>query len=364
MTTVTQGNPVLRLLERKKLFDSYQLGLDSKFVVYSSEMQEVAKVARKVASTDMVVLITGETGVGKQLVGRAIHQLSDRTHKPYVVVDSPNIKIETAETQLFGHKRGAFTSALTDGVGFFQHVQDGTIFIDEVSELPHELQGKFLRVLEERKAIRLGDVKEYDVKARIIVATNRNLKKMVSDGKFREDLYYRLNVIPINAPSLRERPEDIRFLAEYFLINLNLKYNANVELTPKAIEALRSHRWPGNVRELHNTMERTFLLRLNPMIITEKDVVLDEKDEITRPEEQKLPEITVPKPAPQQEPEDQPLFLNLKQIAREARIKAERDAILATLEKYKWNRMKAAKVLGVSYKTLLNKIKEYGPERT
>lgn len=345
MTTVAQEDPALRLLERKKLFDSYQLGLDSNFVVFSSEMREVAGVVKKVAPTDMVVLITGETGVGKQLVARAIHQLSDRIHKPYVVVDSPNIKTDTAETQLFGHKRGAFTSALTDSVGFFQHAQDGTIFIDEVSELPHELQGKFLRVLEERKAIRLGDVREYDVKARIVVATNRNLKKMVSEGKFREDLYYRLNVIPINVPSLRKRPEDIRFLAEYFLINLNLKYGANVELTPKAIEILRSHKWPGNVRELHNIMERAFLLRQNPMIITEKDVILEEKDEITRS-------------AAQKSPEDQPLFLNLKQIAREASIKAERDAILATLEKYKWNRRKAAKVLGVSYKTFLNKIKE------
>jgi len=350
---------LVSLLDRKAEFEKNQLGRKSGLMVFGSSMRSIVGTINAIANTDAIILITGETGVGKQLIAKAIHDVSDRGNKPFVTIDCANLKSDTAETQLFGHKRGSFTSAINDAVGFFQHAKDGTVFIDEISELPHELQGRFLRVLDDNKAVRLGDVEEYTVKARFIAATNRDLKKMVDKGLFRADLYHRLNVISIKVPPLRKRQEEIPILAEYFLIDLNIKYSGNVQFTPEALEVLRCHDWRGNVRELRNLLKRVFLLRSNPRLIQASDIKFEdeaETEESIDKTEGKDEGCAVRTTVTQNE-ETSGI---LKDVARRAKRKVESEVILIKLQEHKWNRRKAAIALGISYKSLLCKVRDYG----
>lgn len=240
-------------------------------IAVSESLRSVLALAQRVAAVDTTVLITGETGTGKELVARYIHRNSARASAPFVVINCGAIPRELAESELFGYERGAFTGAL-DKVhpGKFELADRGTIFLDEISELPLELQVKLLRVLQERGFYRLGGREEIQVDVRVIAATNRDLEQMVREGKFREDLYYRLNVAVIHIPPLRERPEDILPLATAFVNEFNRKFNKRITgFTPEAVSLLMTYPWRGNVRELRNAIERAVLLEQSDVITRE-----------------------------------------------------------------------------------------------
>ncbi|HUT55803.1 MAG TPA: sigma-54 dependent transcriptional regulator, partial [bacterium] len=226
----------------------------------SPRMIEVFKLISKIAATDSTVLITGESGTGKELVARAIHKNSHRSDAKFVTVDCLALTPTLLESELFGHTKGSFTGAVSTKVGFFEVANGGTLFLDEIGDLSFELQGKLLRVIQERKYIPVGGTEPKQTDIRLIAATNKNLKQMVLTGAFREDLFYRLYVVPIFLPPLRERKEDISILAEHFFHKFCVKYNRPLLKLPAAIvEALTYYNWPGNIRELENSIERAVL---------------------------------------------------------------------------------------------------------
>lgn len=222
---------------------------------------ELKTMVKKVASTDATVLITGENGTGKELIARQLHQSSARAGKPFIRVNCAAISETLIESEFFGHEKGAFTGALNKREGRFELADQGTILLDEISEIPMHLQAKLLRVLQEREFERVGGTKTIQVNVRVLATTNRDLKKEIAAGNFREDLYYRLNVFPINSPPLRERGEDIELLANAFLEQFSKKHNKAVKgFSKEAVVAIYGHKWPGNVRELQNTIERAVIL--------------------------------------------------------------------------------------------------------
>ncbi len=224
------------------------------FVGSSPQILSVTKQARRFAGTNSSILISGESGTGKDVLARSIHQMSERCHKPFVAINCSAIPDDLLESELFGHGRGAFTGATTQKTGLFEEASGGTLFLDEIGDMNYPLQSKLLRVVQERKIRRLGETQEHPIDVRIISATHENLKALVKEKKFREDLYYRLNVVQLNIPPLRERKEDIPSLTEVFL----RKHApcANLRLTAEASAALAKHQWKGNVRELENVIER------------------------------------------------------------------------------------------------------------
>ena len=242
----------------------------------STEIKKMSRIVHKVAQTDASVIITGENGTGKDLVAQAIHELSPRKEKPFIAQFVGNIPSTILESELFGYKKGAFTGATTDKIGLFEAVNGGTIFLDEIAELSPDLQSKLLRVLQNKEIKRLGEniIRKIDV--RILAATNRNLKQMIAEGKFREDLYYRLNVITINVPALRERRDDIPILVKYFLQESG---NKKASISSKALKKLMAYNWPGNVRQLKNFIERILILTTNNKISEEDIIFEDEHDE-------------------------------------------------------------------------------------
>jgi formate hydrogenlyase transcriptional activator len=227
----------------------------------SAALQSVFRQVEVVAPTDSGVLILGETGTGKELIARAIHNLSARRDRPFIKLNCAAIPSGLLESELFGHERGAFTGAIMRKAGRFEVADKGTVFLDEVGDIPLELQPKLLRVLQEHEFERLGSTHTQQVDVRLVAATHRDLKQMVEDGKFRSDLYYRLHVFPVSVPPLRERREDIPLLVRHFVDEYARRMNRRIEtIPPQAIEALRSYSWPGNVRELQNFIERTVIL--------------------------------------------------------------------------------------------------------
>ncbi len=241
----------------------------------SDIMRQLTRLVTKVAPTDVSVLITGENGTGKDLVARAIHELSSRKDKAYIAQFAGNIPSSILESELFGYKKGAFTGANSDKPGLFEAVNGGTLFLDEIGELSADLQTKLLRVLQNQEIKRLGENTVRKIDVRIIAATNRDLQKMIHEGTFREDLYYRLNVITIVTPPLRERRSDIPLLANYFLKEgLN---NPKLQITQKAIKKLMGYNWPGNVRQLENLIKRAAILS-NDDTITDEDIIFDENE--------------------------------------------------------------------------------------
>jgi formate hydrogenlyase transcriptional activator len=227
----------------------------------SAALQSVFRQVEVVAPTDSGVLILGETGTGKELIARAIHNLSARRDRPFIKLNCAAIPSGLLESELFGHERGAFTGAIMRKAGRFEVADKGTVFLDEVGDIPLELQPKLLRVLQEHEFERLGSSRTQQVDVRLVAATHRDLKQMVEDGKFRSDLYYRLHVFPVSVPPLRERREDIPLLVRHFVDEYARRMNRRIEtIPPQAIEALRSYSWPGNVRELQNFIERTVIL--------------------------------------------------------------------------------------------------------
>jgi len=238
-------------------------------IAESGIMQEILRITHRVAQSDASVLILGESGTGKALIARAIHYNSPRRDKPFIVVNCPSIPANLLESELFGHVRGAFTGAIQDRTGKFEQADRGTIFLDEIGDLHEDLQAKLLRVLQEKEFERIGGDKPVKVDVRVIAATHQDLQKLMQEKKFREDLFYRLSVVPIQLPPLRERKEDIPFLVDFFL----KKYgkNRSFTLTPEALKVLMNYHWPGNVRELENIIERITALSESE-IITLKDI--------------------------------------------------------------------------------------------
>jgi transcriptional regulator with PAS, ATPase and Fis domain len=288
----------------------------------------------RVAPTDTTVLVVGETGTGKELVARTLHRLSKRHEGPFVAVNCGAISPSLMESELFGHEKGSFTGAQKQHRGVFERANGGTLFLDEVTEMPPELQVKLLRVLETMRVRRVGGDRTFTVDVRIVASTNRKPEEAISDGSLREDLHYRLSVFPITLPPLRDRNEDIRLLAEFFVERLNRESKQKKLLGPGAIDALQRHAWPGNVRELANAMERSHILA---------DRVIGARTLETAIQNRQSPERV----------EDDPFEGELT-IAE-----MERQHILATLERYEDNKKEAAKALGISLKTLYNRLKRY-----
>jgi two-component system response regulator AtoC len=350
-------------------FQELQLGLERKkrqsvfndelpFLYASSSMAEIMETIQQVSATNVPVLITGESGVGKEVVARELHRRSTRFNKPFLKVNCAALPANLLEGELFGYERGAFTGAVKAKPAKFEKASEGTLFLDEIGELEHSIQAKFLHVLQDGSFTRLGSNKMLRSGARIIVATNRDIEKAVKSGAFRSDLYYRLNVIRIHIPPLRERSSDIPILAEYFLDIDNRKFGKSVRFDTETLEYITKYSWPGNVRELQNAISRYVVLgKFAHETGVNVFLKVDLPEESMEPEE---PGIT----AGEGHFEEGSSYegLTLKEIAREASRRAEKDAILRALEATRWNKSKAAKILKVSYKALLYKIKDCGIE--
>jgi DNA-binding NtrC family response regulator len=310
----------------------------------SRAMQELRRLVRKVASSPTTVLITGESGTGKELVATAIHKLSDRADQPLIKINCTTIPEPLIESELFGYERGAFTGAVTAKPGRFELADGGTLFLDEIGELPREMQAKLLRAIQESEFERVGGIKTIHVDVRLIAATNRVLEEMVRKGEFRQDLYYRLNIVPIQLPPLRERRDDIPLLINHFIKKFNRRLGRNVTgFTPAAIQALMDYHWPGNIRELENIMQRVILLSDNDLIdVTDLPPALEETETPS--------ELTA-----WREPN-----LSLKEIVRQRTEVLEKSLIRAVLKETNGNVTQAAKRLQISRKSLQLKMKEYG----
>ena len=304
----------------------------------SPRMDEVYNLLKKVADTDSTILIQGESGTGKELVARALHFNSNRQHQPFVAINCSALPENLLESELFGHKKGAFTGAVQDKIGLFEEAEGGTIFLDEVNSMAQPLQTKLLRVLQERQLRRVGDTKSLSINVRVLAATNEGLLEKIKNGGFREDLYYRLAVIPIEMPPLRERTEDIPLLVNHFLAKNAAQVGTEAKkIEPKAIELLTRYRWPGNVRELENAIERACALC---------------EDGIIRPTDLP-PQVMRQAIAPTSEnTSGLPIGQTLDEYIREQ----ERRYIEETIKHNGANREKAAKMLGISMATLYRKL--------
>ncbi len=313
---------------------------------------------KKTAPGDTTALITGESGTGKEVVAREIHALSPRAEEPFVAVNVGGIHENLMESELFGHEKGAFTGAESRTTGLFELAGGGTLFLDEIGEMPLPLQVKLLRVLQERRIRRLGGARDIPVAARIISATNRDIERLVHEGRFREDLYYRLNVARIDVPPLRDRREDIPLLAGHLLEKLRLRMGKPAKrLSPRALEALMGYPFPGNVRELENVLERAMIASEEETIL-EADLGLSRARPLGQGFTPRAPEAEFDDAARASEPTPQ----TSAAVAAPAKsiTELEREAIVRALERWKGNRTKAAEELGISRRTILYKIKRYG----
>jgi two-component system response regulator AtoC len=305
----------------------------------SDAIQKIFNVTAKVAQFNTTVLVTGESGTGKELIAKAIHLSSHRSDKPLISINCGGIPENLLETELFGHLKGAFTGADRDKKGLFREANHGTLFLDEIGELPLQLQVKLLRVLQESEIRPLGSAKTQQVDVRVIAATAKDLAKQVEAGHFREDLLYRLNVMNITLPPLRERREDIPLLCNYFLKKYNNELKKNIKsFAPDALSTLASYEWPGNIRELQNTIERA-------MVLAEEDII----------QKQVLP-FDTNNFYHKKEVEDTTTGYSLKVAQKNL----EKDMISRALTATNGNRSKAARLLEISHPSLLNKIKMYG----
>jgi two-component system, NtrC family, response regulator AtoC len=311
----------------------------------SPKMSEVREIIEQAARVDVTVLIMGETGTGKDVVARVIHEQSIRQSGPFVKVNCAAVPRELLESELFGHERGAFTGAHQLKIGKFEAADRGTIFLDEIGDLHPALQGKLLHVLQDGQFSRVGGRSTVKVDVRVLAATNQDLEQAVAGGRFREDLYYRLNVIQVMVPPLRERPEEIPVLAEYFMQRYSQLFRREVlQMPAETMQRLVRHRFPGNVRELENMIKRMIVLG-DPLL--------------------RRSPLSGPAPATDDGSARamKAATTSLKDIARKAAQIAEKEAILQALEQTQWNRVRAAKLLEISYRALLYKIKDSGLDR-
>lgn len=306
-------------------------------VVYSSEeMRNIVSMIDNISKTDATVLLMGETGVGKEVIAKLIHKKSHRKDKRFVVINCAAIPENLIESELFGHEKGAFTGASYRKIGKFEQGQGGTIFLDEIGELPLKMQVKFLRVLQERQFERIGSLDSIDLDVRVIAATNKDLLEELKKGNFREDLYYRVNVIKIEIPPLRERKEDIIALSNVFINEFSTYYDKNLKkIDLEAMHILLHYPWKGNVRELKNVIERSVILaKKNDEFLTIDHLPTEIKIDSSFPELSRKTEIS------------------LKEY--------EKLLIIYTLLNVEGNKSKAADILGIRRQTLYNKMKEYG----
>jgi DNA-binding NtrC family response regulator len=292
-------------------------------------MEAALALARRVAKTDATILVQGETGTGKEVLSRFIHAESARAQKPFVAVNCSALPESLIEAELFGHERGAFTGATNRRTGRFEAASGGTLLLDEITEIPQSVQVKLLRALQERQIERVGSNEVVRVDVRVIAVTNRDLRKEVREGRFRQDLFFRLNVITLNLPPLRERPTDIVLLSRHFLTRYAAAHGSKAEgFTPGALECLTSHSWPGNVRELENAIQRAVILCQDTLVGAEHVLLEDSLVEPVAPSGATVADM-------------------------------ERQLIMATLERLDGNRTHAAKALGVSVRTIRNRLREY-----
>ncbi len=292
-------------------------------------LNHAINIATQVAPTDLSVLITGESGVGKEVFPQIIHQFSARKHAPYIAVNCGAIPEGTIDSELFGHQKGAFTGALSDRKGYFEVADKGTIFLDEIGELPLSTQVRLLRVLETGEFIKVGSSKVIKTDVRVVAATNVNLPKSVKEGKFREDLLYRINTIQIEIPPLRDRVEDIDDLASFFLDKYSKKYNKEgLIISNSAINRMKNYDWPGNIRELEHSIEKAVILSSSKTI--------------------KLTDL----PLKQKKKKEEEKIVTIEEM--------EKEMIMKALKKYNNNYTEAADKLGVTRQTLYNKMKKYG----
>jgi two-component system response regulator AtoC len=309
-------------------------------VAASPAMARVFEMVDRVANADVPVLIRGESGVGKEVVARALHERSRRASGPFVKINCAALPSELLESELFGHERGAFTGAHAEKPGKFELAHGGTIFLDEMGEMAHALQAKLLQVLQDEEFYRVGGKRAMRVDARVVVATNRDLEAEIARGQFREDLYYRLNVVAVRVPPLRERPEDIVPLLELFARRYGMRYRGETPvIRPEVLQRFLEHDWPGNVRELENMVRRLVVLEDDRLVLEELGV---------RGKPQAVENEVLAEPE------------GLKEISRRAAMVAERQAIEQMLRVTGWNKRRAAQRLKISYKALLYKVKECG----
>ncbi|HEX5473900.1 MAG TPA: sigma 54-interacting transcriptional regulator [Vicinamibacterales bacterium] len=324
----------------------------------SDKMREVHELIARVADTDVTVLIRGESGTGKELVARAIHAASPRHERTFVKVNCAALPAELLESELFGFERGAFTGAIQHKPGKFEFANHGTMFLDEISEMKPPLQAKLLQVLQDGEFARLGSRHDVRVDVRVLAATNRDLEVAVAEGQLREDLFFRLNVVCITLPPLRQRRDEIPALTEYFVRRYSEHYNKGLfALATDTLRLFAEYDWPGNVRELENLVKRMVILG------TDAQIRRDLADAIAgrAPRVGPIPALQGPTPVPPEPPSPAaapPASGSLREIGRHAAREAERELIFRTLQQTRWNRREAAEILGISYKALLYKIKE------
>jgi two-component system response regulator AtoC len=350
----------------------------------SESMNEVRDLIEQVADTDVTVLVRGESGTGKELVARAIHERSLRKEKPFVKVNCAALPTELLESELFGFEKGAFTGAIQHKPGKFEFANHGTIFLDEIGEMSFPLQAKLLQVVQDGEFSRLGGKNDVQVNVRLIAATNRDLEAAVAMGQFREDLYFRLNVVTINLPPLRERREEIPLLIDHFLKKYAVQYNRpHTAISDDLHQQMLNYSWPGNVRQLENMVKRMVVLGSEAPIVKELQqsttplLSRSSLPPLAFPARSAMPQPVMPPPAAVQPASaaaavavpagvaDTPGLgsVSLKEIARKAAQEAERTLIQRMLTRTCWNRKEAAEILGISYKALLYKIKENGLDR-
>ncbi|MBX7138772.1 MAG: sigma-54 dependent transcriptional regulator [Oligoflexia bacterium] len=329
-----------QVIEHRRIIDR-TLGTKARrersFVTKNPATEKLLHQARKVARVDSSVVILGESGTGKELVARYIHEHSPRKDQPFIAINCAAMPHELLESEFFGYESGAFTGATQTRIGIFELASTGTIFLDEVGDMPLPLQVKLLRALQEGEIKRVGSNKILKVAPRIIAATNHNLEKALEEGRIREDFFYRLSVITLTVPPLRERPEDIPLLTEYFIDYFcNTTGKTKLEIDETALEMMRYYAWPGNIRELENVVERAVILADRIIAPDHLGINLSLNTEALND-----------------------AAMSLTEIAQRASRKAEIDLITRTLAQTMGNKTRAAQILGVSYKTLLNKVKEY-----
>jgi two-component system response regulator AtoC len=341
----------------------------------SDQMREVRELIGRVADTDVTVLVRGESGTGKELVARAVHEASPRRDRTFVKVNCAALPAELLESELFGFERGAFTGAIQHKPGKFEFANHGTMFLDEISEMSAPLQSKLLQVLQDGEFARLGGRQDVRVDVRVVAATNRDLEAAVAEGQFREDLFFRLNVVCITLPPLRQRRDEIPLLTEYFLRRYAEHYNKTpIALATDTMRLFAEYDWPGNVRELENLVKRMVILGSDTAIRRDvADAIAGRSPRVSpipalqgpaaeasggrTPPAASAPPPAAAAPAPPA-PQRAAITGSLKDIGRNAAREAERELIFRTLQHTRWNRREAAEILGISYKALLYKIKE------
>ena len=376
--TASEPPPV----ERRQ--DPSRRGAPVDFIASGPAMNAIWDMVDRVAETDVPVLIRGESGVGKEGIARTIHDRSPRRGKPFIKINCAALPSELLESELFGHERGAFTGATSEKPGKFELADKGTIFLDEIGEMHPSLQAKLLQVLQDEEYYRVGGKRPMKADARVVTATNRVLEDEIARGNFREDLYYRLNVVGVMVPPLRDRKEDIPALIEHFRKKYGSKYKQGAMVfSPEVLRKLSEYDFPGNVRELENLVRRLVVLRDERFVLDELAAVVSRRPAVqvalaTGPAGGALPPArqqqgyqqpvqggsVLPAPAPSQPPASVvPVgaeTVSLKEIARQAALRAEREAISMMLARTNWNKRKAALRLQISYKALLYKIKDCG----